>query len=89
MTEPKIYTREELVEQIKHCGQSIIDNADSILGNERYFFNLEVSFQIFRSKSQFPTVQIKRDFTPELEIEDYKTYRELKIRKCKKDGTNI
>ena len=33
--EKYLYARNELIEQIKHCGQSIIDNAESILGNER------------------------------------------------------
>ena len=27
-----LYSRNELIDQIKHCGQSIIDNAESILG---------------------------------------------------------
>ena len=36
LQEKHLYSRNELIDQIKHCGQSIIDNAESILGNERY-----------------------------------------------------
>lgn len=81
----KMYTYEELINQICECAQSIMDNAESILGNERYFNNLEVSFQIFRSTSQYPTIQVTRNFTPELQIEDLKTYYELKHRKEKEN----
>lgn len=77
----KMYTRQELLDQICECGQSIIDNAESILGDERYFNYLEVSFQLFRSNSQYPTIQIARNFTPELQIENLKTYYELKHKK--------
>ena len=28
-----LYSRDELIQQIKNCGQSIIDNAESILGD--------------------------------------------------------
>ena len=37
-----LYSRNELIDQIKHCGQSIIDNAESILGNERYLRKVEM-----------------------------------------------
>ena len=79
--ERQMYTRKELVEQIKQCGQSIIDNADDILGNERYFSHLQVDFQIFRSTNQIPCIEITRAFIPEQQIEDKATYLELKRRK--------
>lgn len=87
MDNKKMYTYDELINQICECAQSIMDNAESILGNERYFNNLEVSFQIFRSRSAYPTVQVTRNFTPELEVEDLKTYNELKRRN--KNGNNM
>lgn len=77
----KLYTYNELVEQIKHCGQSIIDNAESILGNERYFESITIIFDINRNKNCIPDIQIQRRFIPELEIEDLKTYNELKKEK--------
>ena len=76
-----MYTYEELLNQIKHCGQSIIDNAESILGNERYFTSVTVTFDVFRNVNFIPEIEVKRRFTPELEIEDLKTYNELKKEK--------
>lgn len=64
-----MYTYEELLDQIKHCGQSIIDNAENILGNERYFTGVTVTFDIFRDADSIPEIEIKRKFIPELQIE--------------------
>lgn len=80
-TKRNTYTRKELIEQIEQCGQSIIDNAESILGDERYFSHLQVDFQIFRSTNQIPCIEITRAFIPEQQIEDKATYLELKQRK--------
>lgn len=82
-----MYTYEELLDQIKHCGQSIIDNAESILGNERYFTSVTVTFDIFRNTNFMPEIEVKRRFTPELEIENIETYKELKRRN--KNGNNM
>jgi hypothetical protein len=79
--EKHLYSRNELIDQIKHCGQSIIDNAEGILGNERYFESITVIFNINRSRNWMPDIQIQRRFIPELEIEDLKTYNELKKEK--------
>lgn len=73
-----LYSREELLTQIKNCGQSIIDNAESILGDERYFMRVNVSFDILRLRAEIPKLEIKREFTPEKEFEDELTYNELK-----------
>lgn len=81
MSERKTYTRNELIDQIKHCGQTIIDNAESILGDERYFMSLTVIFDIQRNKNCIPDIQVQRRFIPELEIDDFKTYKEQKRRK--------
>lgn len=80
-----LYSREELLTQIKNCGQSIIDNAESILGNERYFMRVNVSFDILRLRAEIPILEIKREFTPEKEFEDELTYKEFKQRKENKE----
>lgn len=64
-----IYTREEMVQQIKDCGESIVKNADAILGNEQYFLALTVMFEIKRDRSQLPSIMIQRQFLPEHQIE--------------------
>ena len=70
--EKRLYSRNELINQIKHCGQSIIDNAESILGNERYFESITIIFDINRDKNCIPDIQIQRRFIPESEIENIK-----------------
>lgn len=67
-----LYSRDELIQQIKNCGQSIIDNAESILGNERYFESITIIFDINRDKNCIPDIQIQRRFIPESEIENIK-----------------
>lgn len=67
-----LYSRNELIDQIKHCGQSIIDNAESILGSERYFESITVIFDINRDRNLMPDIQIQRRFIPESEIENIK-----------------
>ena len=79
--EKHLYSRNELIDQIKHCGQSIIDTAESILGNERSFESITIIFDINRNRNWMPDIQIQRRFIPELEIEDLKTYNELKKEK--------
>ena len=70
--EKRLYSRNELIKQIKNCGQSIIDNAESILGNERYFESITVIFDINRDRNWMPDIQIQRRFIPESEIENIK-----------------
>ena len=79
--EKRLYSRNELIDQIKHCGQSIIDNAESILGNERYFESITVIFDINRDRNLMPDIQIQRRFIPESEIENIKIYNKLKKEK--------
>ena len=70
--EKHLYSRNELIKQIKNCGQSIIDNAESILGNERCFESITVIFDINRNRNWMPDIQIQRRFIPESEIENIK-----------------
>lgn len=69
--ERKIKTREELINEIKFVGQSIIDNADSILGNEKYFLGVRITSNIERNLGNVPTINISRNFIPEGDIESY------------------
>lgn len=61
----KLWTRNELIDLIKICGESIEKNADIILGDERYFTDLTVSFKICRIREEEPTININRNFIPE------------------------
>lgn len=64
-----IKSREELIEDIINAGKSIINNADSILGNEKYFLNCKVTFIIDRNINNIPTISVQREFVPEDNID--------------------
>lgn len=57
-------TREQRIQQIKDCGQSIIDNAESIYGNFEYPASLEIVVSMPINK--FPIITAKRDFYSEI-----------------------
>ena len=89
MKQKNMKTYNELIKQIKDAGQAIIDNAESILGNERYFMDVHVNFVISRDFDQVPHIEINRHFIPEKQIEDELTYNELKQRKEEYNERNI
>lgn len=57
-------TREQRIQQIKDCGQSIIDNAESIYGNFEYPASLEIVVSM--PINEFPIITVKRDFYSEI-----------------------
>lgn len=66
-----LWTREEMIEQIKDCGEAIVRNADSLLGNEKYFMDLTVQFTIKRLRDEDPVVTVQRNFIPNRQIDTY------------------
>ena len=62
----EIMTREERIQQIKYCGQSIIDNAESIYGNFEYPASLEIVVSM--PIKEFPIITVKRDFNSEIMV---------------------
>lgn len=63
MTYDKTY-REELIEHIKACGQSIIDNAEKIAGD--YKFNTGTYIELHVGKcNEAPYILVTKDFIPE------------------------
>ena len=61
--ETKIYTHEKMVEVLKKCGQSIIENAESIVGHESYLKEVRVTVHL--NPSEAATINVDRDFYPE------------------------
>ena len=53
-------TREQRIEQIKACGQAIIDNAEQIYGNYEYPQNLTVTVTICSNEA--PALTYERSF---------------------------
>ncbi len=58
-------TTREIVETIKQCGQSIIDNAESIAGDYKYQTYLEISIKIPATNDGIASINIDTDFLPE------------------------
>lgn len=59
--------KEERIQQIKDCGQSIINNADSIYGN--YEFPQGLKIIIDMPIKGAPTITLERNFAPECFVE--------------------
>lgn len=56
------FSREELIQLVKHCGQEIIDNAESIIGN--YDFQAQITATIYIYPNETPTITIENDIVP-------------------------
>ncbi len=53
---------EELIQNIKDCGQSLIDNAEKIYGNYKYGSSLIITCYPFED---FPRIVFERELIPE------------------------
>ena len=60
--------RQEIIERIKYCGQYIVDNAQNILGDEKYITNIDIICHFFDT-SLPPYVAINKDIIPNEYIE--------------------
>lgn len=61
--------RNELIQRIKYCGQYIVDNAEAILGEEKYIANLYLTCNFF-NRSELPYVTVNKDIIPDDFIEE-------------------
>ena len=61
--------RNELIHRIKYCGQYIVDNAEAILGEEKYIANLYLTCNFF-DRSELPYVTVNKDIIPDGFIEE-------------------
>ena len=66
--ESKENRREEIIQRIKDCGQYLIDNAEIILGEEKYLRELYVTCNFF-DRSEPPYITINKDVIPDSFIE--------------------
>lgn len=66
--------REEIIQNIKDCGQSLIDNAEEICGNYEYSSGLVITCHVTESDGQkgVPKIVVERGFYPEKFIERVK-----------------
>lgn len=60
-------TREEGIRQVQSIGESLIQNAESIVGTEKYICNVCIRVEI--NPGTVPKIEISRTFFPEREVE--------------------
>lgn len=62
--------REKLIRKIKAMGQSLIDNAESIVGTEKYLSSLTISCYPCPLGNEVPDIRISKSFAPEIWVEE-------------------
>lgn len=63
--------KEELIEHIKACGQSIIDNAEKIAGDYKFDTGTYIELHVGNCDKS-PYISVTKDFIPERLIEKEK-----------------
>lgn len=66
-----LFTREQIIQNIKDCGQSLIDNAEKMVGDYKFFRDITITCYI-NETDQAPYVNIDTSFIPESFIERVK-----------------
>ena len=66
-----INTREEIIQNIKDCGQSLIDNAENIVNECKYLSGLRITCYVDKHENA-PYINIDTDIVPEKFIERIK-----------------
>ena len=75
MKNNKVY-REELIEHVKACGQSIIDNAEKIVGDYKFDTGTYIELHV-GDCDKAPYISVTKDFIPEKFIKNI-TKKEIK-----------
>lgn len=63
--------REMVIQNIKNCGQSLIDNANNIVGNYKYVNEYVITCYVGKI-DEMPYIDVNISFCPEGIIEGYK-----------------
>lgn len=70
--------REELVEHIKACGQSVIDNAEKIAGDYKFDIGTYINLHVGNC-DEAPYISVTKDFIPERFIENIDKKEDKKL----------
>ena len=60
--------REELIQNIKDCGQALIDNAAKIAGEYKFLTDLTITCYV-NERGHAPYINVSTDFVPEKFVE--------------------
>lgn len=63
-------SREEIIQNIKDAGQSLIDNAEKIVNDYKYFRDLTITCYVNESNGA-PYISIDSSFVPEKFVERF------------------
>lgn len=58
-------TRSDLILDVRNAGESLIKNAESIVGDEKYLSDLKIVITIPVYGESVPSINISREFFPE------------------------
>jgi hypothetical protein len=64
-------TREDIIQNIKDIGQSLIDNAEKIVGDYKFFRDITITCYA-NEKDESPYISVDTSFVPENFIERMK-----------------
>ena len=70
MTVERKDRKQEMIQRIKDCGKYIMDNAETIVGDEKYIRELYLTCNFFDER-EAPYVSINKDVIPDNFIERY------------------
>ena len=66
------YSKEEIIQNIKDCGQSLIDNAENIANNYKYSDSSETVITCYPNDwDRGPFIRVETTFVPEKFIERF------------------
>ena len=60
--------REQIIQNIIACGQSLINNAEQIAGDYEFLTGVSISCYV-DDVTELPTISVNHDFVPEIIIE--------------------
>lgn len=63
--------RERIIQNIKDCGQSLIDNASNIVGNYKYVSEYTITCHV-SEMDEMPHIDVNISFYPEGVVQRYK-----------------
>lgn len=64
------HSKEEIIQNIKDCGQSLIDNAEKIANGYKYHTDLTITCYP-TMRDEHPRIVVEQEFVPEKIIERY------------------
>lgn len=62
--------KQEMIQRIKDCGQYIVDNAEAIVGDDKYIKDLYLTCY-FHDETDPPYVAVNKDVVPESFVERF------------------